>query len=338
MGCIQQKEKNIMQHNQQQNKRLDELLSSSLSTHIVQRIFLSGFQLEDQHMLSLCSALAQCVNLEILDLYLYGVQLGQISGVSNLGAALGKCTKLSKLKLILDQNKIKDEEIQGLGQGLEKCSLLCNFYISLGNNLIESKGISSFFSSLEYCCNFSDFEIILENNLINSEGASGLSKPLGNWRNLTNLSISLEDNKIEKQGVTNLGIYLGNCNKLQNLKLNLRNNIILSEGAQNLVSNLKNCSKLSSLYLDFSQQYCLENHRNQKANFVYKEKDFLDKNFFKTVLIQDLSYSNYLLQVSSFEDNNSIQDDQKDTLIRKWDTETISILFSSENRYFCVSR
>ncbi|KAL4469221.1 hypothetical protein ABPG73_014950 [Tetrahymena malaccensis] len=95
---------------------------------------------------------------------------------------------------------------------------------------------------------------------------------------------------------------------------------------------------ITDIFLQINNKKLLQNHKKSNFNFVYKVISLLIRNFFKTVLIQDLSYSNYLLQVSSFEDNNSNQDDQKDTLIRKWDTETISILLSSESRYFCVSR
>ncbi|KAL4498287.1 hypothetical protein ABPG73_006761 [Tetrahymena malaccensis] len=137
-------------------------------------------------------------------------QIGS-TGASDLGSALANCSNLQNLELYLWSNQIDSNGASGLGSALKNCTNLSNLNISLKNNQISGNGAQLLGSALGDCTNLSNLTLELNNNQIGDEGASAICSALKNSTNLSNLTLYLESNQIGANSASGLGSALINC-------------------------------------------------------------------------------------------------------------------------------
>ncbi|KAL4502178.1 hypothetical protein ABPG72_000413 [Tetrahymena utriculariae] len=117
-----------MGNSQQQKKQLKEesfssiqkFKRSSVQSHTNILLYLQHCSIDDSSAQILSYSLANCINLQILKLYVCWNNFG-LQGIIHIGTALGSCTNLRSLLLSLIGLKIGDQGVINLICALKNC-------------------------------------------------------------------------------------------------------------------------------------------------------------------------------------------------------------------------
>ncbi|EWS73003.1 cyclic nucleotide-binding domain protein (macronuclear) [Tetrahymena thermophila SB210] len=194
-------------------RKLEDFLKSQLNSHTHLELDMQSYDYEDycslfivpeefeineEELQSLCSALANCSNLQNLTLYL-GVNWIQDSGVLQLGSALSSCKNLMDLTLCLEGNGIKPQGAKDLGLALTNCPKLQSLTIQLSV----------------------DYEDLCISNEIGEFGAFQIGSNLAKCANLQILTLDLNYKEIGCEGTYRLCLALSKCLQLKVLRMYL---------------------------------------------------------------------------------------------------------------------
>ncbi|KAL4467850.1 hypothetical protein ABPG74_013185 [Tetrahymena malaccensis] len=221
-------------------KNLNELAKSSLQSHKNILISLDRYsaQLNDDFAQNLSSSLQQCVNLQILKLYLDKIPYKQYD-LSQIGSALVKCTQLRNLILGGNQNDLQNlmEIVLPLkdSQNLQMVVILATSLVCSPMFLSDEQ-----LKRMEKKMNWNSFEL---------ESMAEIGNALVRCTKLRSLMLSLIGLKIGNQGVLNIISALENCLNIQYIILELYYTQIDDEAQQKIRRQLKKAKKLVKLRL-----------------------------------------------------------------------------------------
>ncbi|KAL4477659.1 hypothetical protein ABPG74_002809 [Tetrahymena malaccensis] len=163
-------------------KKLDDFLSSNLSSHIGVEIQIRC-KIGSQGVQNITSALINCTNLTILTVNFSNNQIG-IQEAQYIGNSVVKYIKLSTLTLRLNSTQIDAKSLQLLGTSLANCASLKYLTIYLITNSISGEGAQSLYLSLVNCLKISTLTLNLDDNLIDDISISKLRTNLYKMKRL----------------------------------------------------------------------------------------------------------------------------------------------------------
>ncbi|EAR91363.2 hypothetical protein TTHERM_01550950 (macronuclear) [Tetrahymena thermophila SB210] len=223
--------------------------------------FIGGSTFYEYIELGLFNGLSSCINLQDLNLQLYGLSK---QDSMYLISSLRSIPKLQKFIGNFQSYQYDEEFAQYIGselgsyQKLEYLDLEYNFKVNFEKSIINlSSGLSN-------CPNLSILKLQLggSNDEVRYETTSAFTQNLANCPKLSDLQLHIwthNDHKLADESVKGLGFGLANCNNLITLKLNLNNKRIGSQGISGLFSSLEKCQKLSILNVNLSwNKICFE--------------------------------------------------------------------------------
>ncbi|KAL4437583.1 hypothetical protein ABPG74_017821 [Tetrahymena malaccensis] len=189
---------------------------------------------------------------------------------SEIAKNIRKCSKLTKLKLILYENEISEYGAIGLGIGFLQLINLTNLELNLRENSIGPKGAAQIASSLSYLSQLKALTMNLNKTQIGDEGTSKIGEAIAKNQNIAVLELSLADNSIFSEGIFNLSEGIKNSKCLTKLYLYLYKNRFNQSDCQNLINKIGNNKKIIELII-----YINSNLRS------LEEKEKLNRQAFK---------------------------------------------------------
>ncbi|EWS72718.1 transmembrane protein, putative (macronuclear) [Tetrahymena thermophila SB210] len=119
--------------------------------------------INDEGLSDLGSSLAQCANLQNLDI---DFSHNQIDDISSFCSFLANCNTISCLALLFVNNYIQNESMLGLGTAFASLTNLANLTLDLNRNKIGVQGVQQLGYTLSECINLKNLILNIRINSI----------------------------------------------------------------------------------------------------------------------------------------------------------------------------